>query len=121
MLSVGIDLVEIGRIEKSVGSQRFVERVYGKSERAEFARRPNCASSMAAAFAAKEAFSKAIGTGIRGFSLREVELLHDTLGAPYLFLSGKAADIAAGRSLRFCVSVTHTEHYASAVVIAEPA
>ena len=72
---------------------------------------------MAASWCAKEALGKALGTGVRGFSLREVELLRAENGAPYLQLSGRAAEIAAG--VRFSVSVTHTRAYTSVIVIGE--
>ena len=76
------------------------------------------AEHLAGAFAAKEAFAKALGTGIRGFSLCEVEVLHDTLGAPYFALSGKAAALAEARALEFTLSITHTGTLAAAMVTA---
>lgn len=67
----------------------FYEKVFGKRERAEFEKRGARLESLAAAFAAKEAFGKALGTGIRGFSLCEAEVLHKENGAPYLFCPEK--------------------------------
>lgn len=106
-------------MEKSLQSPRFFEKVYGPEERAELARKQGrrLVESAAAAFAAKEAFSKALRTGIRGFALDEVQLLHDGAGAPFLRLSGRAAAMADERGLCFAVSVTHTDAYAAAVVI----
>ena len=118
MFSVGTDLVEIDRIRKSLQNPRFRERVFGEAEAARLALRGFSAESAAAAFCAKEAFSKAVGTGLRGFRLREVQLLHDErTGRPWLALSGSALRLA-GNS-RFSVSVTHTAQYASAVVVRE--
>lgn len=94
----------------------FLKKFYGERELAELEKRGVPAQSVAAAFAAKEAFSKALGTGISGFSLREVELLHEDSGKPYLFLSGSAKELAG--KLSFDVSVTHTDALASATVIA---
>lgn len=118
MLSVGIDTVEIDRIEKSVSNERFAQHVYGMSELAEIRSHGSHARNFASAFAVKEAFSKSLGTGVRGFALREVQLVHDELGAPSLLLSGAAAAVAAERGLEFCVSVTHTDSIATAIVIA---
>ena len=118
MLSVGIDLVEISRIRRSLENPRFLARVYGGEELAAHRIRKGRDESLAAAFAAKEAFSKALGTGVRGFSLPEVQVLHDALGAPYLSLSGRAAELAAEKNLEFSLSLTHTDQYASAVVVA---
>ncbi len=119
MLLVGIDLVEINRIEKSIKNPRFCSRVLGKTEYSQLEMRGFPVQSIAASFSAKEAFSKALGTGLRGFSMDEVELLRGADGRPCLSLSGRALEIANSRNLRFSVSVTHTRLYAAAVVIGE--
>lgn len=119
MLSVGVDLVEISRIEKSIKNPRFCKRVLGKTEYLQLMTRGFPVQSVAASFCAKEAFSKALGTGVRGFELCEVELLREENGRPYLRLSGAAARLAQENLLEFAVSVTHTKMYAQAVVIAE--
>ena len=119
MLMVGIDLIEIKRIKKSMQNPRFCKRVFGPSEWAFLQERGFSAQSAAASFCAKEAFAKALGTGVRGFSLAEVELLRGSLGEPSLHLSGAARRIAQERGLPFSVSVTHTKEYAAAVVIGQ--
>lgn len=116
-MTVGIDLVEIERIRKSMKNPRFITRVFGNLEQRLFTG-ANAYGRAGASFAAKEAFAKAIGTGIRGFSLCEVEVLRNELGAPYLRLSGRARKIAQQRELQFSVSLTHTKRYAQAIVIA---
>lgn len=118
MLLVGIDLVECKRIEKSLKNEHFCRRVYGLDEQKWLKERKFCAESAAACFCAKEAFGKAMGIGICGFALSDVQLMHRASGCPYLKLSGRAADIAKG--IQFSVSVTHTREYASVVVIGEP-
>ena len=118
MYSVGIDSIEIARIAKSIKSERFIKKVYGDSELREITSRGMHPRSFAVSFAAKEAFSKAIGTGIVGFSLNEVELLHNDLGAPYLLLSGNAKLIADKEGYSFSTSVTHTESVATVIVLA---
>ena len=115
MLMVGIDLIEIKRIKKSMQNPRFCKRVFGPSEWAFLQERGFSAQSAAASFCAKEA----LGTGVRGFSLAEVELLRGSLGEPSLHLSGAARRIAQERGLTFSVSVTHTKEYAAAVVIGQ--
>ncbi|HZJ75608.1 MAG TPA: holo-ACP synthase [Clostridia bacterium] len=116
---IGIDSIEIDSIENSIRSNRFVERVYGASELAELTLCGDAekAQRCAALFAAKEAFSKALGTGIRGFSLNEVEVLHEENGKPYLYLSGNAKELAEHSSYNFEVSITHTKSVATAIVI----
>ncbi len=118
MYSVGIDLVEIARIEKSIASQRFLTTTFGKNELKEFEKRNFKLESIAGAFAAKEAFSKAIKTGLKGFKLSEVQVLHDETRAPYLALSGSAKEMAEKLGLEFDVSITHTKTLAQAIVIA---
>ena len=118
MLFTGIDLTEIERIKKSCQNPRFIARVFSATEQEYFASKPNPYPSMAAAFAAKEAFSKAIDTGIRDFALTEVSVSHDPLGAPYLTFSGNAAEIVRKKKLSFSLSLTHTDTIAAAFVVA---
>jgi holo-[acyl-carrier protein] synthase len=119
MLSVGIDTVEIARIEKSLKREGFALRVYGAQEMDYINSHGGNARHFASAFAAKEAFAKSLGTGVCGFELNEVQLVHDDIGAPYLLLSGRAKEIADRQGLVFSVSVTHTNSCASAIVIAD--
>lgn len=120
MYSVGTDILKIDRIKKHIANgaaaDRFFERFYGDDERRELEKRHYSPQSAAAMFCAKEAFSKAVGTGVVGFSLNEVQLLHNDLGAPYLSLSGRAKEIAARQNLQFCVSISHTDDIAIATV-----
>ncbi len=119
MLLAGIDLVEIHRIQKSMENPRFCSTVLGSTEYAQLASRGFPIQSVAASFCAKEAFAKAVGTGVRGFSLSEVELLREDNGKPNLYLSGNALKIAQKHGLTFTVSVTHTREYAAAVVVGQ--
>ncbi|MBE6749084.1 MAG: holo-[acyl-carrier-protein] synthase [Ruminococcaceae bacterium] len=116
-MKVGIDTVDIKRIEELINKERFLERVFSEDEIAEFKKRNEKAEHIAAAFAAKEAFSKALGTGIAGFKLTEVSLLHSDNGKPFLQFSGKALSIVKEKGLLFDVSITHTDTFATAIVI----
>lgn len=73
---------------------------------------------MAVNFCAKEAFLKALGKGLGEISLTEIELLRLQSGQPYLKLTGRALKSAEEKNLKFSVSATHTEKYASVVVLA---
>lgn len=117
---VGVDTVEIRRIEQFLRRHAAAGRVYGPAESAFLKEEKGPAgylASCAANFCAKEAFAKAMGTGVRGFSLHEVELLRDPAGKPFFHLSGDAARLAEGVLLH--VSVTHTRTHATAFVVAE--
>lgn len=116
-MKIGIDLIEIKRVQQSIKNPRFITRVFSLEEQQLFETRKWRAETVAANFAAKEAFAKALGTGVRGFSLNEVSVLRDEFGAPYLQLSGKAAEVAFGKT--FSVSLTHTKELAQAIVLME--
>ncbi|HEX2985834.1 MAG TPA: holo-ACP synthase [Caproiciproducens sp.] len=111
--------MEINRIKKSMENPRFCHRVLGPAEYAQLELRGFPIQSVAASFSAKEAFSKALGVGLRGFSMNEVELIRQENGKPELSLSGNALGIAQERKLQFSVSITHTRNYAAAVVIGQ--
>ena len=117
IFGVGVDIEEVSRFERLAGHPR-AGRVYGARELAMLRARGSLAS-WAANFCAKEAFAKSLGTGMRGFSLFEAEVLRDGAGRPYLLLSGNA--LRAARGLRFHVSLSHTAAAACAVVGAETA
>lgn len=123
ILGIGTDLCDAARIEKSMARQSFCDHVFAPAEQAWLAtlgthRRTE---SAAANFAAKEAFLKAVGTGLGGFAMPELALLRNAHGAPYFELSGKAADWAAGHGVTAHVSLTHERGLAAAFVVLEAA
>lgn len=117
-VAVGVDIIEIERIRRVLDDfgERFLRRVYTERERERYAGR---VSELAARFAAKEATSKALGTGIRGIRWREMEILPNRRGKPVLVLHGRAATRAADLGLNhFSVSLTHSRTDAMAFVVA---
>ena len=118
-IRTGLDLCEISRIERLINETRFLDKYFSENERIYFAAHGNRAESIAAAFSAKEAFSKALGTGVSGFSLCEVEVLHNDVGKPYFNFLGRVAETVKANSFTFDVSLTHTETTAAAVVICQ--
>ena len=116
-ITVGTDIVEISRISKLIGNPRFLNRVLSELEREYVIKKGKGMSETAAGiFAAKEAFGKAVGTGIFVSTLRDIEILHDERGKPYIKLGGDYSQ--AYKDIKFSVSVSHCEHYAVATVIA---
>ncbi len=112
MIRTGIDLVEIARIEKAVKRHDgFLSRFFTEKECAHFAEKKNPAERIAGHFAAKEAFSKFLGSGVRGFALKDIAIDYDELGKPFLLFYGEkvCAD----------VSISHTQTTAVAVVCGE--
>ena len=100
---IGVDIASASRVEKACERPGFVARFFSDAEREMFLQHPYRA---AANFAAKEAFAKALGTGIRGFALREVSALRDELGKPYYVFSGAAAALVAEKGLRAHLSLS---------------
>lgn len=110
---VGIDLLEIDRMERALERRpRLAERLFTIAEREYAAARARPARHLAARFAAKEAVLKALGTP-GGFGLREVEVVAGE--PPTVRLSGRAATAAAGRPIE--ISLTHSRDYAAAVAV----
>lgn len=116
MYRIGTDIVEVDRIKRSVSRDHFKNRVFSPDEISLIEKKKNKFESYAGNWAAKEAFSKALGTGVRSFSLTEVSVLRNDLGKPYLKLSGNA--LLAANGLSFDVSISHTDKLAIATVIA---
>jgi len=126
-LSSGIDLIEIDRIQKALErhGERFLTRIFTEAELAPLrskgfanAEPRVIAAELAARFAAKEACSKALGTGIGPVSWKEMEVLNERSGKPILRLSGRAAQIAGFLGYTtWSVSMTHSKEMASAVVV----
>jgi holo-[acyl-carrier protein] synthase len=114
----GIDVEEVSRFQMLMAKHSSLGHIFGPDELQMLAAKASPAS-YAANFCAKEAFGKALGTGIRGFCLNEVQLLRDASGRPYYRLSGNAATIVQRNKLVFHVSVTHSGGFAAAFTVAE--
>ena len=112
-MMVGIDLVYVPRIAALLEKGLFLQRFFTPGEIAYFEKRKG-ASVVAGNFAVKEAFSKALGTGIRDFSLKDVEVLRDELGKPIIYLHG-ALEKRKFQLLQ--CSISHDGDYATAVVV----
>jgi len=123
MKGLGIDLCEIGRVEAAIAkNERFLQRWYTEAEQAYIQSRGQAgAQSAAAMFAAKEAFLKAVGTGIsRGIALNEIAVAHDELGAPQYVLTGAALDKMRQLDAQHVwLSLSHEGNMAAAVCVIE--
>ena len=119
MLRVGTDLIEIVRIEEAIArwGVRFLERIFTPDERVTYSER---ISSLAARFAAKEAVSKALGTGLMTeIPWTDIEVLTDPSGEPGLHLHGRARAEADRLGLtEWTLSLSHSGGHALAVVVA---
>jgi holo-[acyl-carrier protein] synthase len=118
---IGVDVVAVDRMRRWLEDGSLLTRYFAEQERdAIYQRRDGAALSLAARFAAKEAYAKALGTGFRGFGLRDVWVVNDALGKPELHVSGAAARALSrigGRHL--WLSLTHEQQHAIAMVVIE--
>lgn len=117
MHCIGIDIIEIDRIESAIRrwDRRFLNRIYTE---AELELCQDRFSSLANRFAAKEAIMKVLGTGTRGVTWREIEILADGSGKPLVKLYGRAKGKAEELNLsEFSVSLSDTRQYAVATAI----
>ena len=123
VLGIGVDLVECARIEHSIErfGDRFLNRVFtaGESEYSKSMKYP--ARHLAARFAAKEAVSKAFGTGIgKAMGWRDIDVQKKPSGEPFLVLTGGADKLAKQRGVKNAlITLSHTDHHAMAVIVLE--
>ena len=121
IVGIGCDIIEIERVAKAVAKDGFKERVFTPGEIAYAeGRGKQAAASFAARFAAKEAVLKALGTGLRGGSLLEIQVVSDELGKPSLELTGYHKELAQRLGItRWQLSLSHSRDNAMAYVVAE--
>ncbi len=123
IFGTGIDIVDISRFERFVRENNvpLFNRLFTEQEQAYCAARKRSAQHYALRFAAKEAFVKALGTGLAdGLAWRDVEVVNDPSGKPDLNLTGRAAELFRQHGLsRVFLSLSHDGNYAIASVILE--
>ena len=120
---IGVDLVDIKRVEKVIDrwGDRFIRRVFTPDEIKICSNRASPSSAFSLRFAAKEAFSKALGLGMKkGFSWRDIEVFHYPGGRPGLRLHGRSSEICQEeRIVGFHLSLSDEMEYGIAMVVLE--
>lgn len=120
---IGIDLVKIARIQKVLESwgERFQVKVFTEKERSLCLSKPRPGRYWAMRFAAKEAFSKAIGLGMRhGICWKDIEVTANSFGKPELVLYGRAKEICLETGIKnIFLTLSDEDGYAVAVVVLE--
>jgi len=112
---IGIDIIEIDRIKDAISTHgdKFLSRIFTAKEISYCSIRKKLKfPELAVRFAAKEAYSKAIGTGIKGIRFKEIEVVNNKNGKPHIALSGKVDS-------KVHLSLSHSENYAVASVVIE--
>lgn len=120
---IGVDIVKVDRIEKAVErwGHRFLKRIFTAAEIERCQKRARPAQCLALRFAAKEAFAKALGLGMRkGLRWRDIEVVHDKFGKPDLLLHNQAQRLLeAVEASRTWLSLSDERESALAVVVLE--
>lgn len=124
LAGIGVDMVEIARMEKVLARRpNFVTRVFTKEERTYCDRMARPAQHYAARFAAREAVLKALGTGFsQGIGFADVSVVRNEMGQPQAQLAGRAAEVAVERGVRevaLSLSYTHDVAVANAVAVTD--
>lgn len=121
---IGCDIVKVSRFEKWIDNPRMIDRFFSNAEKVDAGQGTPAfkCQHYAARFAAKESFSKALGTGIVGFALTEVFVTNGEFGEPYINVTGRAKDLLesrCGKNAKIFVSLSHEKEYAVATVVIE--
>lgn len=125
IIGIGIDIIEIERVEQAIQKNRsFINKLFTEKEITYFNNRSMNSEVIAGNFAAKEAVSKALGTGIRGFSFKDIEVLRNQLGKPEVTLYNGAKTIGNelvgdNKSLKIHLSISHNNSSAIAYAVLE--
>ena len=120
ILGIGLDLIETARVESKLVNSRFLDKVYTSSEQEYILVRKQNGQSAAGIFAAKEAVSKALGTGFGTVRWTEIEIVQDSKGKPCVNLSGAAQQrLEEMGGKQVLVSITHIKDLAAAQAVVE--
>tara|TARA_B100001057_G_scaffold497265_1_gene600930 strand:- start:1306 stop:1698 length:393 start_codon:yes stop_codon:yes gene_type:complete len=122
ILGIGVDIIRNDRIKKSIKSKNFLLRLFTLLEIKNSKHIKNKASYYSKKFAAKEAFSKALGTGFReGLNFKDIEIFNDNLGKPYYRLSQKLKKLILKKqkvkNFDIFLSISDEKHYSIAFTI----
>jgi len=122
IIGIGVDIVDNSRIKKSILNKSFLYRVFTNDEILISKNIKNKSSYFAKRFAAKEAFSKSLGTGFRDdFNFKDISVINDKLGKPSFFISKKIKNMIKKKfkisRFNFFLSISDEEKYSMAFVI----
>ena len=120
IIGIGTDIIEIERIEIAVKRTKgFINKLFTENEINIFESRGFKSEVIAGNFAAKEAVSKALGTGFRGFGVKDIEILRDKLGKPVVNLNSNVYEILKRKDVNIHLSISHNRTSAIAYAVME--
>tara|TARA_B100000586_G_C19969821_1_gene367338 strand:- start:8 stop:394 length:387 start_codon:yes stop_codon:yes gene_type:complete len=121
-LAIGVDIIENSRIEKSISDRKFLNRIYTKDEITKSKKTNNKTAFFSKRFAAKEAFSKALGSGFRkGLNFKDISIINDKYGKPSIRISNKISKILKKKykinKVKVLLSISDEKMFSIAFVI----
>ena len=121
LFGIGTDIIKVNRIKKSLNKKHFLKRIFNKKEISKCKKTKYMYNCFAKRFAAKEAFSKALGTGVsKGISFNEITVLNEKNGKPFIKLTDKTKKIVdkklKNKKYKISLSLTDEDDYAVAFV-----
>ena len=121
-LAIGVDIIENSRIEKSISNRKFLNRIYAKNEITKSKKTNNKTAFFSKRFAAKEAFSKALGSGFRkGLNFKDISIINDKYGKPSIKISSKISKILKKKyktnKVKVLLSISDEKMFSIAFVI----
>lgn len=120
IIGIGTDIIEIERIGKAIKTNKhFLDKLFTENEIMLFKSKSMRTEVIAGNFAAKEAISKALGTGIRGFGFKDIEILRNELGKPIVRLNAKSESVIENKEYKLNVSISHNNLSAIAFAVLE--
>ena len=122
ILGIGVDIIQNSRIKKAIKNKSFVSRIFSKSEITNSKKKNNKTNYFAKRFAAKEAFIKSIGIGIRkGINFKDIYVINDKLGKPNIKFSNKVNNLIVKklktRNFDIFLSLSDEQNYSIAFVV----
>lgn len=121
IFGIGTDIIEIKRIKKAINrSPRFIERLFTEQELEYYKKKEMKAQHIAGGFSAKEAVLKALGTGLRGFRWKDIEILRGSAGKPIVRFGGNIKQFMEDNGIGIIhVTISHSKDFATATAVAE--
>jgi len=121
IFGIGTDIIEIKRVKKAISrSPKFIERLFTEQELDYYKKKDMKAQHIAGGFSAKEAVLKALGTGLRGFRWKDIEILRGSVGKPIVRFGGNVKQFMEDNGIGIIhVTISHSRDFATATAVAE--
>ncbi|HYF83719.1 MAG TPA: holo-ACP synthase [Clostridia bacterium] len=121
IFGIGTDIIEIKRVEKAMlRSPKFIEKLFTEQELEYYKKKDMKAQHIAGGFSAKEAVLKSLGTGLRGFRWKDIEILRGTVGKPMVRFGGNVKQFIEDNGIGIIhVTISHSKDFATATAVAE--